>query len=407
MTFRMAHSSSVYSTIWDIDRVEQFSETFDALVLEHGQQPFSSYTNSVLRYGVLEEDIIKSKLPDELLVVANGGTYGGQVHPAGLTAALERILYAHAIMTAEARKLHEKMRLEYMANAEKTITFFLARMTPNTRAYFSANPDFQNARLTKDLVKATHIFRTRGYIGTGDQSDARLRLEQLIYQNDSTLQLTNAGEDGFDFNHWCDVWRKLRIALMRFETRLVETDFSKGFVNSLPSKAIAIKASMLTPETLPPNLDAAMARIRGMIVAMNVKLSNCRTAFGITDVLTGKKNKMPPTDDTSTAKRASENEDFIEKIVAAVTVSMQQNRDTTGRGGGGGRGQNEQGRGGRGGRGERKPIDFNKECPAFEAKQECTFEKDNGRSCRYRHSKPYTNVGGHIKILIVKSASDK
>ena len=407
----MASSSSAYNTIWDIDRVELFPETFDALVLEHGQQPFSSYTNSVLRYGVLEEDIIKSRLPDGLLVVANGGTYGGQVHPAGLTAALERILFAHAHMNPESRKIHEKMKVEYLANAEKTITFFLARMTSNTRAYFSANTDFQLAMVTKDLVKATHIFKTRGYIGTGDQSDARLRLEQLIYQNDSTLQLANAGEGGYDFNHWCDVWRKLRTALIRFETRLGEADFSKGFVNSLPSKAVAIKASMLAPEVLPPNLDAAMTRLRGMIIAMNIKLSNCRGAFGIYEAMTGKKNKTPPADETSTApdlskQRVTDNEDFIEKIVAAVTVSMQQIRDTTGRGGGGGRG-NEQGRGGRGGRGERKPVDFKKECPAFEAKQECTFEKDNGRSCRYRHSKPYTNVGGHIKILIVKSASDK
>ena len=275
MTSYPSHSApSTFNTTWDIDCVEQFPETFDALILEHGQQTYSSYTNSVLRYGVLEDDIIKSKLPDGMLIVANGGVYGGQVHPAGLTAALERALFAHANLNNDTRNLHEKMRLEYMNNAEKTITFFLARMTVNTRAYFLAIPDFQNAMFSKDLVKATHIFKTRGYVGTGDQSDARLRLEQMVYQNDSTLQLTNAGENGYDFNQWCDVWRKLRTALLRFETRLVDTDFSKGFINSLPSKAVATKASMLTPEALPANLDAAMTRLRGVVIAMKVQLQN-------------------------------------------------------------------------------------------------------------------------------------
>jgi len=60
------------------------------------------------------------------------------------------------------------MRIEYLNNSVKTIHFFLARMEDHTRAFFMSLGEFRKAMEDKDLVKAAHVFRTKGQVGTGD-----------------------------------------------------------------------------------------------------------------------------------------------------------------------------------------------------------------------------------------------
>lgn len=395
------------SISWDINNVTEFVGVWEKIVSDHSIQSFSTYTNSVLRNGALDDDIIKCDLPNDYMVVAAGRYYRDQVHIAGLTSQLEGVLYPHTHMTATTKSVYDKIRLEYLNNTERTISFFFQRMTTGTRAFFDSLPELQVARQAKDLIRVVQILKNRGHIGTGDVAEARMRLEQMIYGRDSTLFLSSAGESGYDFDQWYDTWRKLRVALRGFETNLSDIDFSKAFINSLPLKGIAVKASMLAPDALPETLDAAAIRIRSIIIHMRYPLSDCRGAFGVQEVVTGKKNKNAPTDEAGeSAKPRNASDEALEKMVARVdmlTSTVSQMRD--GQAGGGGHGAG-RGRGGRGdgGRGdEDKKFDIN--CKAYSKNGVCTYEQEKKKRCRYIHPPPFTNVGGILRPLIVKPSN--
>lgn len=405
---------------WNIDKPEDFEVFWENILIDQGGEPFANYTHGPLRSGSVDQDIINSKLPDGVMVVAPGCVYRGTAHPAGLTAAQERLLHPHPNLGAAEKTMIEKMRIEYLNNSVKTIHFFLARMEDHTRAFFMSLGEFRKAMEDKDLVKAAHVFRTKGQVGTGDMGDARLRLEQLIYSSDVSLHLSNAGENGFDFNLWCDAWKKIKNTLSRFGSGLTETDFCKGFINSLPAGCASVKVMMLAPNALPASLDAAIDQIRSMIVGMRAPLSNCRKALGITEHAGAGKKRSAPHDEPNpneNNKRRSSNDELVEMIVNAVTIAVKAEREAgsanndsrgDGRGGTGRGGAGRGGIGRVGGRGGgRSIIDYNQECNNFKTKQMCSYQKEKGKMCQFVHSGPTTNVGGVIRPLIIKPQEGK
>jgi len=371
--------------LYDINNTSSFNDWFDKSMRTLGASGYGTFTQKAIADGKIDPEIARCEnLANDLAFLAPGKSYNGVTYADGLTVGQLRVV--EPLPPRNQRIDTEKTRTAYARDCGTAINFMKLRMEDHTIAYFENMTAFNEAVERRDLVAFGRILKSRGIIGTGDVDEARLKLEGEIYEVADNLKLENQGTKGFDFNQHSIQYRRTAKTLSELGSQVSEKTMVRSYILSLPGKSI--KTQLAIGGGAPTTLEAAIATVRTMIIAQNISLTDCASAFVLDDDVRAKTKKHKP----------SESIETMEMLVAtAVTNSMNamsKKREEQ-------KAKNFEDRAAK--RLESRAEFFNRECTQLARDGFCDFEKRQGKECRYKHGTRSSRVDGVIKVIGAKA----
>ena len=365
--------------LFDINNTANFQSWWNATIRELGATQGGGFTQRALREGILDDEVQQCNFPNDYRYSAPGKTVNGLVRPQELTIAQLRALTPIAAgRRADVVAGLEKIRTTYMRDCVTSINYIKMRMASHTLDYFEEVQEFTEAVDRKDLVMLGHVIKSRGIVGTGNPDEARQKLETDIYRGDDSLKLSNSGGKGFDFNLHSLTWRRIDKALKELGSTIGSKAMIKGYVLSLPGKSIK---TLLSMDSSIASLEAAISKVREVIVAQNVSLTDSASAFLIED------------DQSVGFKRKGIGEidgGALELMVAAAVIdglakeSARKKQAYVDK------------------RKIKKEDEKTKQmCRDFEKARVCDYEKRKGTPCRYNHGERFSSVGGVVRPITI------